>query len=983
MANNSNIINGLYHKSEYLVNCRKEKNMVMLILQANFAKTFHSIHTQLMTLMNMKRTPILPLLLIMLLLISCDRQLSKSLELAGDNRAEMEKVLEHFKHDPDPLKYKAAKFLIENMPYHYSYEGEAVEKYDSLYVEVSKDALFNRNSLFEKRMDELNFWNKSKLVVDIKNIKADYLIKAIDQACDLWNCVSWKEEYEESIFFDYVLPYRLANEQLSDWRREIEKQFPMLINDVVFSRRGVLMEAEKAESGECKECILDGASNGTAVMMTNSSSIIYRISTEKPSMHYVIFKYATMFRGAKVAIDINGESTDTISLCMSRNLETFVEKWVNKPFALRRGENTVTLRSIADTLIMDYIQLASVEPYSQSELTDFSANYYTISNANTHSCICIDAGNASLQKPITLKPLHEEDGSQIVRIDYQGYPLWSIHSVANDSADVCMEVKFGCASSLAPDSLITHASFENKAFQQWVFFPLSDGRYRIMNKFNGMYLESCKDKKTGVEYLIQKPYSNRASQKWILTPKDTRNSTSQFYRIGSAFSEAMRVYDLTHQFQYFMHNGSISPQGSTLFKAKTGKCVDETNYSLYLCRYLGIPSASDFTPNWGNRSQGHSWSVLIKPDGKSVPFYMNNMPGDTIHFFHTYKKPKVFRHRFQINRTLLEDFKYEKEVPELFQDASFIDVSDEYFTTTDVMRTIPENLTGKHIVYICVFDNKNWVPVHYGVIKNRSVTFKSMGRGILYIASTFENGMIKPFGNPFIVKENGDVQDIVADGQKLQTMKLTRKYPFLGKHDLFNSRMDGGQFQGSNDMDFSVSRTFYTHKGITNGNWYDISVNDSHSYKYLRYIGAKGSYCNINELEFYDKKGNKLQGTIIGTDGEDWAKKEKVFDGDILTGFGGNSPDGNWVGIKLIKPEQIGMIRFIGRNDGNTIEIGDSYLLSFWNDNKWESLGIQTAVANTLEFRNVPSDGLYVLRDLTKGHEERIFTYENEEQLWW
>lgn len=45
MANNSNIINGLYHKSEYLVNCRKEKNMVMLILRANFAKTFHSIHT--------------------------------------------------------------------------------------------------------------------------------------------------------------------------------------------------------------------------------------------------------------------------------------------------------------------------------------------------------------------------------------------------------------------------------------------------------------------------------------------------------------------------------------------------------------------------------------------------------------------------------------------------------------------------------------------------------------------------------------------------------------------------------------------------------------------------------------------------------------------------------------------------------------------------------------------------------------------------
>ena len=29
------------------------------------------------------------------------------------------------------------------------------------------------------------------------------------------------------------------------------------------------------------------------------------------------------------------------------------------------------------------------------------------------------------------------------------------------------------------------------------------------------------------------------------------------------------------------------------------------------------------------------------------------------------------------------------------------------------------------------------------------------------------------------------------------------------------------------------------------------------------------------------------------------------FDGDILTGFGGNTPDGNWVGLKLAKPVSV------------------------------------------------------------------------------
>ena len=54
-------------------------------------------------------------------LLSCDRLPEQALQQAGENRAEMEKVLAHFKDDPDPLKYRAAKFLIENMPYNYTY----------------------------------------------------------------------------------------------------------------------------------------------------------------------------------------------------------------------------------------------------------------------------------------------------------------------------------------------------------------------------------------------------------------------------------------------------------------------------------------------------------------------------------------------------------------------------------------------------------------------------------------------------------------------------------------------------------------------------------------------------------------------------------------------------------------------------------------------------------------------------------------------
>ena len=64
------------------------------------------------------------LLLSSVAVVSCDRRLDDALDMAGDNRGELEKVLRHFKNNPDTLRYSAAVFLIENMPYHYTQDGK-------------------------------------------------------------------------------------------------------------------------------------------------------------------------------------------------------------------------------------------------------------------------------------------------------------------------------------------------------------------------------------------------------------------------------------------------------------------------------------------------------------------------------------------------------------------------------------------------------------------------------------------------------------------------------------------------------------------------------------------------------------------------------------------------------------------------------------------------------------------------------------------
>ena len=103
----------------------------------------------------------------------------------------------------------------------------------------------------------------------------------------------------------------------------------------------------------------------------------------------------------------------------------------------------------------------------------------------------------------------------------------------------------------------------------------------------------------------------------------------------------------------------------------------------------------------------------------------------------------------------------------------------------------------------------------------------------------------------------------------------------------------------------------------------------------------------------------------------------------MLTGFYGISANDHWVGLELPQPSDVARIRYMPRNDGNSIEIGDDYQLQMYDNGTWTTLGWMTAKDTKLVFKNIPSGGLYLLRDRTKGEEERIFTYENGKQVWW
>ena len=413
-------------------------------------------------------------------------------------------------------------------------------------------------------------------------------------------------------------------------------------------------------------------------------------------------------------------------------------------------------------------------------------------------------------------------------------------------------------------------------------------------------------------------------------------------------------------------------------------CREQSHLAIFVMRSLGIPVSIDYTPQWPFRNLGHTWNSVYEDDNHTIHFMgTESAPGEPHKEDH--KKAKVYRKTFSknINSLAILKKKYEK-IPSQFEDSHYIDVTEKYVSAKNIIVDIlPEYYkASENYIYICVFDNQNWVPIHWAINTKDRVVFEKMGIDIAYIAMYYTSDGLVPASSPFIVAKDGKVNYLLPK-KDLTNLILKRKYAFINKW--FYERCVNARFQGANKPDFTdaidlykIKDTIYTNK--------TIEVKCVEKFRYVRYITAKGGQGNIAELEFFGSNGVELKGKIIGTEGS-WRDmkdrtKEKAFDKNTMTFFDAPTPDIGWVGLDLGKKTEISKINFWPRNDGNSVETGDFYELVYW-DKKWISLGKKVALADSVIFNNVPENSLFLLHDLTKGQEERIFTYKKNKQIWW
>lgn len=158
--------------------------------------------------------------------------LERSLEFAGDNRSELEAVLEHYKGDKEKLE--AAKFLVRNMPHYYSYQGWQLDTINSMLKWLSKiHDVSDMTVVADYSLEHPNL-TALKKVYDARVITSSYLIDNIDRAFAVWKTKPWNHSLSFDDFCELILPYRIANEPLTDWRRMYEGRYLHLLDSVYY-----------------------------------------------------------------------------------------------------------------------------------------------------------------------------------------------------------------------------------------------------------------------------------------------------------------------------------------------------------------------------------------------------------------------------------------------------------------------------------------------------------------------------------------------------------------------------------------------------------------------------------------------------------------------------------------------------------------------------------------------------------------------------
>jgi len=162
--------------------------------------------------------------------------LEVALQAAGGNKKELQKVLHYYKKNPaDSLKYKAACFLIENMPFYTYSSGEQLENYKSYYAWLKKSRGQTAKQVAVSVKKIYGPLGESEKKHDMREVDSAYLCNNIEWAFKVWREQPWGKNVSFETFCEYILPYRIEDETLEYWREMYYEKYNSLLDSLRMS----------------------------------------------------------------------------------------------------------------------------------------------------------------------------------------------------------------------------------------------------------------------------------------------------------------------------------------------------------------------------------------------------------------------------------------------------------------------------------------------------------------------------------------------------------------------------------------------------------------------------------------------------------------------------------------------------------------------------------------------------------------------------
>jgi len=432
-----------------------------------------------------------------------------------------------------------------------------------------------------------------------------------------------------------------------------------------------------------------------------------------------------------------------------------------------------------------------------------------------------------------------------------------------------------------------------------------------------------------------------------------------------------------------------------------GHCKERSYHMIYIMRALGISVALDYTPVWSNYGKNaHMWVALVNnenhivlPSSTKKGFYIDSayepinytIPQNYHYKVDSLKKvAKILRRSFSARKTNIDnDY---KSRPNTFKDVKIHDVTSSYPVISKETLIDIDN-TPTNSLYICTYNHlKGWYAVGYVTdIRGQKANIGPLINENVVLVAEYTNGVLIPRSYPHIILENGRSHKLIPDTTSRQKLKIYRKYMFSSRWINRWGEIIGTTVETSSSSNFKNSKCLFRwdqmpYEATT------IKLDQKKLQKYLRILPAQNLYPTFAEIRLKNKNGERisLSDYRLFAIGENLTGDSLVVkslqDNNEKTTFFKRFPF--WIGIELKNHHDISELEVIMRNDENRIKPGNRYEL-FYFDHKWISLGEKIASNDYLEFDNAPTNAIFLIKNLTEGREERIFTYQNDMQVWW